>query len=227
MNDPRPTMQSSPPHPSTAHPSPHPSPGHPAHPQPVHPHPVPGHAGAPSHAVQPSPGMLRPAGSPGLGATPAPAMPGTMPRPMGAPPARPAITPAPQGLPRPGNAAAINPAAAPTRAADDEPVALVEDGDDDLAPASASTMSKIKQFSSDLGVKKHEWKRQTKAGGLGAVRVRTFHAKLSDQGLEYLDEAVNMFIDEHPEVDIKFVTTNIGMFDGKFKDLALIVNVWY
>ena len=38
---------------------------------------------------------------------------------------------------------------------------------------------------------------------------------------------VAQFIDEHPEVDIKFVTTNIGMFDGKFKDLALIVNVWY
>ena len=48
-----------------------------------------------------------------------------------------------------------------------------------------------------------------------------------DQGLEYLDDAINHFIDEHPEVDVKNVTTTIGMFDGKFKDFALIVNLWY
>ena len=64
-------------------------------------------------------------------------------------------------------------------------------------------------------------------GGTGACRVRTFHGKLSDQGLEYIDEAINVWLDDHPEIDIKFVTTNVGMFDGKFKDLALIVNVWY
>ena len=51
--------------------------------------------------------------------------------------------------------------------------------------------------------------------------------KLSDQGLEYIDEAINVWLDEHPEVDIKLVTSNVGMFDGKFKDLALIVNLWY
>jgi hypothetical protein len=63
--------------------------------------------------------------------------------------------------------------------------------------------------------------------GTGACRVRTFHGKLSDQGLDYIDEAINQWLDDHPEIDIKFVTTNVGMFDGKFKDIALVVNVWY
>jgi len=51
--------------------------------------------------------------------------------------------------------------------------------------------------------------------------------QLSDQGLEYIDEAINVWLDEHPEIEVKFVTTNVGMFDGKFKDFALIINVWY
>ena len=79
----------------------------------------------------------------------------------------------------------------------------------------------------EASVRSAQFKRQPCLDGKGPVSVRTFHAKLSDQGLEYLDDAINHFIDDHPEVDVKFVTSNIGMFDGKFKDMALIVNVWY
>ena len=113
-------------------------------------------------------------------------------------------------------------------AQDEEAISLVEDadGDDESAVAETAGPSKIK-FGADLGVKKHDWKRQLKQGGTGATRVRTFHGKLSDQGLEYIDEAINVWLDAHPEVEVKFVTTNVGLFDGKFKDLALIVNVWY
>ena len=86
---------------------------------------------------------------------------------------------------------------------------------------------KIKAFGPENAVKQTKWTREPTAGGTGAVRVKTFHCKLSDQGLEYLDDAINHFIDAHPEVNVKFVTSNIGMFDGKFKDFALVVNVWY
>ena len=135
----------------------------------------------------------------------------------------------PQGLPRQRSGSTINPAAgSPAKAYDDEPVALVDDNDDDATLRSPATPAKSKiTFGADLGMKKHDWKRQPTATGNSAVRVKTFHAKLSDQGLEYLDEAINTFLDDHPEVDLKFVTTNVGMFDGKFKDLALVVNVWY
>ena len=74
---------------------------------------------------------------------------------------------------------------------------------------------------------RQSWTRQSAITGKGPVRACTFYTKISDQGMEYFNDAINHFIDQHPEVDVKFVTTNIGTFDGKFKDLALIVNVWY
>ena len=209
MNEPRPVAQPS---------------AQPAH----HPH----HPHHPPQAVQQPQGLPRQPGAPAARPLSSPGIGAPTPRPLGGgavPQARPAMAPQQAGqsqnLPRHGGGMTINPAVhVPV---DDEPVALVEDAEDDLLTPATSTMSKIKAFGADSGVKKHEWKRQPKLLGNGPTRVRTFHAKLSDQGLEYLDEAINVFIDGHPEVDIKFVTTNVGMFDGKFKDLALIVNLWY
>ena len=61
----------------------------------------------------------------------------------------------------------------------------------------------------------------------GAVRMKSFHGRLSDNGLEYLDNSVNEWLDAHPEVEVKFVTSTVGLYDGKIKELALILNVWY
>ena len=171
----------------------------------------------PPHAPQ-----ARPAVAPAQHAPHAPHAP-QQPRPMQSPqPHVPQAAPPPlPGQSRPAPTAAAAPAS------DEEAIALEEAGDDDGDLLSApTTPSKIK-FGADIGVKKHAWKRQPKQSGTGACRVRTFHGKLSDQGLEYIDEAINVWLDDHPEVDIKFVTSNVGMFDGKFKDIALIVNVWY
>ena len=93
-------------------------------------------------------------------------------------------------------------------------------------PAEAAAPKKI-TFGNENLVRTHHWKRKPHLGGQGACRVKTFHGKLSDQGLEYLDDAINVFLDEHPDIEVKFVQSNVGMFDGKFKDFALIVNVWY
>jgi hypothetical protein len=169
----------------------------------------------PPHAPQPAARpMHAPQAQPGVAA--APHAPQQMPRPMQSPaPVRTTPPPIPPQRPAPPP--------------DEEAIALVEDGDEDddlMTPPAATTPSKIK-FGAEVGIKKHAWKRQLKSGGVGACRVRTFHGKLSDQGLEYVDEAINTWLDDHPEIDVKFVTTNVGMFDGKFKDLALIVNVWY
>ena len=156
----------------------------------------------------------------------APHMPQQAPRPPMAPHAQPTLRPQPPAQtltsPRPAPAL-INPHAgdAPLEL---DPIEMDDESAEEIAPAAPGT--KIK-FGADGMMKKHAWKRATTATGHGACRVRTFHGKLSDQGLEYLDEAINTFLDEHPEIEIKFVTSNVGMFDGKFKDLALIVNVWY
>ena len=207
MNDPRQPMQPAPAMPrptpmapaqqTTLRPAAAPTHAHPVHAPQARP------AAAPAHQQQP---QQRPMQSP----QPQVVRPMQSPTPGGMPPPIPA-RPAPQPVP-----------------ADEEAIALEDaddDGDGDLL-AAPTTPSKIK-FGADIGVKKHAWKRQLRQGGMGACRVRTFHGKLSDQGLEYIDEAINVWLDEHPEIDIKFVTTNVGMFDGKFKDLALVVNVWY
>jgi hypothetical protein len=171
---------------------------------------------------QPMPG-LRPPGSPMNLST-------------GQPAARPAVAPQrAQVLPRQAAGQTINPAA--TRMHDEDAIELLEEADEaavaqpaagaiSLPGTSHTPGSKIK-FGAELGLKKHDWKRQLSPGGTGACRVRTFHGKLSDQGLDYIDEAINVWLDDHAEINVKFVTTTVGMFDGKFKDLALIVNVWY
>jgi hypothetical protein len=93
--------------------------------------------------------------------------------------------------------------------------------------AEATSAPKKITFSADGFGKQRTWKRKPTSSGTSAIRVKTFHGKCSDQGLEYLDDAINLFLDEHPDIEVKFVQSNIGMFDGKFKDFALIVNVWY
>jgi hypothetical protein len=96
------------------------------------------------------------------------------------------------------------------------------------ATATEAPKSKIHAFSV-LGVsqKQHDWKRPTVNTEKGPCRVRSFHGRLSEQGLEYLDHAVNEWLDRHPDVDVKMVTSTVGQFDGKIKEPALILNVWY
>src|SRR5207245_1397730 len=75
---------------------------------------------------------------------------------------------------RPAGAAPVAPAK--PQAADEDAISLVEDTDGDgadaelLTDSAAHGPSKIK-FGADIGVKKHDWKRQLKQGGMGASRV--------------------------------------------------------
>jgi hypothetical protein len=109
---------------------------------------------------------------------------------------------------------------------DSEPIKLV----DEPAVGAAPQPSKIRSFSSSgpmAGAAAHTWKRQPHTTGEGAVRVRSFHGRLSDEGMEFLDNKINEWMDNHTEVEVKFVTTNIGVFEGKIREPALIINVWY
>ncbi len=104
----------------------------------------------------------------------------------------------------------------------EKPIALVEDVEEvEQAPPSKIV------FGPDVVHRKHDWKRKTTTTGTGAVRVKSFHGKLSDQGVEYLDDSINEWLDANPDVEVKFVTSTVGMFEGKVKDLALILNLWY
>lgn len=110
-------------------------------------------------------------------------------------------------------------------------IALVEDAEPAPVPgqpASAQPASKIRAFTvAGAHVTSHQFKRQPNVTGHGATRVRTFHGRLSDEGMAFMDDKINEWIDTHPEVEIKQVSTTIGVFEGKIRDQALIVNIWY
>lgn len=129
----------------------------------------------------------------------------------------------PGGLPKPG----LPPTMPPPPQVDSEPIALIEE---ESAPVqgtpAASPKSKIK-FGPQVASKHHDWKRQPFANGEGACRVKSFHGKYSDQGIEHMDDLINEWLDSHPGIEIKFVTSTVGVFEGKIREPALVLNLWY
>lgn len=71
-----------------------------------------------------------------------------------------------------------------------------------------------------------QYKRQPHVSGAGAVRVKTFDAKLTRSGMELMDEQINTWLDE-TGYEIKFATSTIGEVQGKATEAHLIVNIWY
>jgi hypothetical protein len=108
----------------------------------------------------------------------------------------------------------------------EEPLEL--EAEENPAPHSAEPpRSKIHGITSVAALAQHSYKRPTHYNKTGAVRMRTFHCRLSEQGVEYLDQIINDWLESHPDIEVKFVTSTIGMWDGKLKEPTLILNVWY
>ena len=201
--------------------------------QPGPPHPPPSHPGAHPQAPQIHPAPpLRPTITPVAPHAPAPHAPAH------APPPRPGIAPMPTGLRAPSEDEL-------------EPIELVDEEPELAAPVAPSgptqlrsqqhggvqqqqqpqqqsaAPKKIVALGADAHRAHHDWKRVPVKTGTGACRVRSFHGKYSEQGLEYLDNAVNEWLDSHPEVEVKFVTSTVMTFEGKIREPALVLNVWY
>lgn len=70
------------------------------------------------------------------------------------------------------------------------------------------------------------WKRKTKVDGRGACHVKSFHAKLAEESLEYLDQQINAWLDEHPDCEVKLVTNTIGEWCGKTREPHLVCQIW-
>jgi hypothetical protein len=117
-----------------------------------------------------------------------------------------------------------------------DPIELVDDLTEELTPSAtplpgaampAINKPKIKAFGPDMTRREHQWKRKTHVSGQGACRVKSFHGKYSDQGLEHMDDVINEWLDAHPEVEVKFVTSTVNVFEGKIREPALVLNLWY
>jgi hypothetical protein len=103
---------------------------------------------------------------------------------------------------------------------EEEPISLV-----DAAPESGS--QRIQTFGQAKIHQQREFTRKTSVTGQGATRVKSFHAKIQAESIEFMDDAINLWLDEHPEVEVKFATTTVGTMVGKFPEPNIIINIWY
>ncbi|MHC4908980.1 MAG: hypothetical protein ACYTF9_04585 [Planctomycetota bacterium] len=71
-----------------------------------------------------------------------------------------------------------------------------------------------------------EWSRTPNTNGTGAIHVRTFHTKLTDDALGYMDQTINEWLDAHPQYEVKFVNSTVGILTGKLKEPHLICQIW-
>jgi hypothetical protein len=76
--------------------------------------------------------------------------------------------------------------------------------------------------------RRHEdsWKRTPNTTGNGAIHVKTFHCKLTEDAVAYMDQTINEWLDAHPQYEVKFVSSTIGVMTGKLKEPALFCQVW-
>ncbi len=60
-----------------------------------------------------------------------------------------------------------------------------------------------------------------------ATRCRTFHSKLNDGAIAYMNREINAWVDREENVRIKFATSTIGVYEGKRADPHIIVTVFF
>ena len=89
-------------------------------------------------------------------------------------------------------------------------------------------MPKLRPFEEEKTVRHEDtWKRTPNVTGQGAIHCKTFHCKLSADSLHYIDEQINHWLDDHPQYEVKFVTTSVGDWGGKMgTETHLVVQVW-
>ncbi len=118
---------------------------------------------------------------------------------------------------------------APGEDMDAEPIALAQDEEES---PSGKTTTQIKAFGGEsmvgaATVDDTKYDRELLYDGQAATRCRTFHSRLSDAAVAYMNRQINDWADADPNVTIKFATSTIGIWEGKKLDPTLIVTVFY
>jgi hypothetical protein len=111
----------------------------------------------------------------------------------------------------------------------DTPIAF--DEEDLEAPGPES--SQIRSIGSVAGITfgsaelKEDFERPLAPNARNATRCRTFHSKLNDASMAHMNDLINEWVDSNEDITIKFVSTNVGIVEGKHSDPHLIVTVFY
>lgn len=78
-----------------------------------------------------------------------------------------------------------------------------------------------------LAISEDKLRRSLTPESPNATRCRIFHCKLSDASFAYMCDQINEWADSRDDINIKFVTSCIGVVEGKHADAHLIVTVFY
>jgi len=112
------------------------------------------------------------------------------------------------------------------------PISFDEPDPNDMSESKADlSESRIHGFSDDKfgssGWDESKFKRKVDPNATGAARCRIFHAKLSDGALTFMNDQINEWLDENPQVSIKFATSTIGILEGKHAEPNLMLTLFY
>ncbi len=115
------------------------------------------------------------------------------------------------------------------RAGEDlETIALADEEPEKEAPPSATQYRAKSETQLGVGTfDDSKLSRPSDPANPYATRCRTFHAKLNDGAVAYLNREINEWVDRDENVRIKFATSTIGIYEEKRSDPHLIVTVFY
>ncbi len=63
--------------------------------------------------------------------------------------------------------------------------------------------------------------------GAGGSRCRTFHCRLSDGAIDFMNSQINDWLNGNDKITVKFATSTIGLFEGKHTEPNMIMTVFY
>lgn len=125
---------------------------------------------------------------------------------------------------------------------EDEPIALVEEGEGMVAepqspgesgvvrsirPIGAATGSAVRAIKSALEMdRRADYRRKPVNTGKGAIRCRVFHCKISESPIQHMESQINDWLDEE-DIDVKHVGHLVGAMEGKHTEPNIIVVIWY
>ena len=110
------------------------------------------------------------------------------------------------------------------------PIEFDDDGDDEVEVD--MTSSRIQAASAATLGMSHGWddskyKRPLDGRAISATRCRSFHSKLTDSALEYMNDLINEWLDKNDAITVKFSNSTIGVFEGKHSEAHIIVTLFY
>lgn len=109
------------------------------------------------------------------------------------------------------------------------PIELDEDEDDHRDAVDMSSSQIHSLSAATLGKTKTDlqYKRPLQPDSPAASRCRTFHCRLSEGAVDFMTNQINEWLDNNDEISIKFVSSTIGLFEGKHTEQNLIMTVFY